>query len=464
MTDKQKTYVTATFKERMLFGFEGFTAVLMVGTMMLFFQPFCTGYLGLPAATPGAIYLVIMIIDAITDPIFGILVDRYSILKSRKYSPWYYAGVVLLCVGGLGVFWFPNIDSAIGMTFFVFAMYAVQTFGNTFITVSIGPLRNLITTDPAQRSTLPVFSSIPALAASVLVVLIPVLVKVLGTERTGYRHLLMIFSILGIIAGLFVVRAVREKDSAAAANTAASSTASLRVMWEELRSNKPLQMLLVADTTNSFAGSMVASSGIYFYKYVLGDINLEIQPIVSAIGIVTGLAGAFVAAAIAKKRGRKNAYVLGTIIGICIPSIMLIVRPFKILALFIAIMSLGSVFGGLTGNTKWVMIADCVDYGFWKTGRFVPAVYNSIFSFITKLSLGLAGGAISLVLGAVHFVDNNLAQPQNIVITIMLLQFLLPILGHVCSLFAMKHYEIDMNLYQTMMSDIAEKKAALEEQ
>jgi Na+/melibiose symporter-like transporter len=129
-----------------MFGFEGFTAVLIVGTMLLFFQPFATGVLGLAPAVPGLIFAATlicalfyvfrfeasritslqtgklhakeckMVVDAFTDPLFGVLVDKRKLLKSRKYTPWYYLGVIVLCAGAVGVFWNPGLESAMAMT------------------------------------------------------------------------------------------------------------------------------------------------------------------------------------------------------------------------------------------------------------------------------------------------------------------------------------------------------------
>jgi Na+/melibiose symporter-like transporter len=406
-------FVKASFMERVMFGFEGFTAVLMVGMMLLFFQPFCTGVLGLAPAVPALIYSVVMVVDAFTDPVFGVLVDKRRLLKSRKYTPWYYLGVIVLCLGATGVFWNPALKTATAMTVFVLIMYLFQTFGNTFITVSIGPLRSVIATDPGQRSTLPAFSSIPALLASVFVAGIPMLVKLLGDKPDSYRWLAMGFSCLALAASLLVVLSLGKKDGEAVAVSAESF--SIKDMREALKANKPLRMLIIADTTNTLASGMVAASAIYFYKYVVNDINLELQPIVSLIGIFTGLAGAFVAAAAAKKLGRKAAYVLGTWIAIGVAATLLIFRPFSNVLIFVPIMSLGSIFGGLVGNTKWVMIADCVDYGFWKSGKSAPAVCNSIFSFVGKLSLAISGTLIAAILSLAGFQDNSLPQQPPVV-------------------------------------------------
>ncbi|MDR1642434.1 MAG: MFS transporter, partial [Clostridiales bacterium] len=446
-------FVKATFLERVMFGFEGFTAVLMVGTTLLFFQPFCTGVLGLAPAAPALIYSVVMVVDAFTDPVFGVFVDKYRLVKSRKYTPWYYLGVIILCLGVTGVFWNPALKTATAMTVFVLVMYLFQTFGNTFITVSIGPMRSVIATDPGQRSTLPAFSSIPALLASVFVAGIPVLVKLLGDRPDSYRWLTMGFSFLSLAASLLVVFSLGKRDK----TVISGESFTIRDMWEALKANKPLQMLIIADTTNTLASGMVAASAIYFYKYVINDINLEIQPIVSLIGIFTGLVGAFVAAVIAKKLGRKAAYVLGTWIAIGVASVLLLFRPFGNIFVFVPIMSLGSVFGGLVGNTKWVMIADCVDYGYWKSGKSAPAVYNSIFSFVGKLSLAISGTLIAAILSMAGFQDNSLPQKPPVVAALIAITFLFPILGHIASILSMRHYEIDSELYEKMTRENAQR-------
>ena len=115
---------------------------------------FATNVAGITIEAAGVILAIASIFDAVTDPIFGTIVDKYKISKKYRYIPWYVMGVVFICIGMIGIFFGPNVAAPAA---WMMCFYLVQAVGGTFLTVSISPLRNILTNEPGQRSILPFF-------------------------------------------------------------------------------------------------------------------------------------------------------------------------------------------------------------------------------------------------------------------------------------------------------------------
>lgn len=84
-------YSTGNFANNIIF--------MMVGTYITYFY---TNILGISPAMAGLVFMVARLVDAFTDPLMGIIVDKTN-TKIGKYRPWIIAGapfLLLLCTVG----------------------------------------------------------------------------------------------------------------------------------------------------------------------------------------------------------------------------------------------------------------------------------------------------------------------------------------------------------------------------
>ena len=110
-------------------------------------------------------------------------------------------------------------------------------------------------------------------------------------------------------------------------------------------------------------------------------------------------------------------------------------------------MSLNALCRRLTAQNVDPMIADVVDYHTFKTGKFMPGMIASAFSFIDKVISSFAGSIVGLLMGLAGYHAN--AQPTTELFWTSLLIYLgFPILGDIISIIAMKFYNIDKTVYQ----------------
>ncbi len=101
----------------------------------------------------------------------------------------------------------------------------------------------------------------------------------------------------------------------------------------------------------------------------------------------------------------------------------------------------------LSNGSVVPMLADCTDYETYRSGRFVPGMIGTIFSFVDKLLSSLSNLIVGLAL-TIAGVGNTVIPPNQSMggkfDTVILLCFCgIPILGHIASLIAMRFYDLD---------------------
>lgn len=113
-------------------------------------------------------------------------------------------------------------------------------------------------------------------------------------------------------------------------------------------------------------------------------------------------------------------------------------------------------------STLTPLIADCSDYETYRSGRYVPGMVATIFSFIDKLLSSLSTLIVGFALayagvGAVTITPN---EPVNAVFNnVILICFcIVPILGHIATLVAMRFYDLTKEKMEEVQHTIAERK------
>ena len=79
--EEAEGYNVATTRQMVCFGMEGFPAIVFSGLISTFYMYFATNVAGITIEAAGVILAIASIFDAVTDPIFGTIVDKYKISK-----------------------------------------------------------------------------------------------------------------------------------------------------------------------------------------------------------------------------------------------------------------------------------------------------------------------------------------------------------------------------------------------
>ncbi len=449
MNEKSVVYERATTKEVILYGGAeglGFSINLFI---TMFFMYFTANVYLVPVAFAGLIVTIARFFDAITDPIVGTIIDRTN-TKWGRFRPFVLIGGILYPLSAVLLFWGPDIgNKAIYMLIF----YILNSLGITFLSVAVNSTRGIMTKDPAQR----VMLSIPATIAMTIAMMIIMIGTVPFTQHFGgeikaWRLWVIALAVLCFVSWRCFDFAIRKKDTPDKYKIGGSEKVTFKQQWQIMKSNRPLQMLIIASATNDLATGINAAVQMFFWVYVVR--RIELQPITGALAIPVMLIMSIVVGGLAKKFSKKQIFVVGSWFGLIIPVIILVIQPFDNIPLLLGLMILSTLASPLTQVTKFPMMADCIDYGEWKTDVKAAGAISSVFTFFNKLGNSIPAVIVGVILASLGFVEGAETQNQGVLTAIVWIMYGGAIFGHVCSVIAMKFYPITRELYDQMITDM----------
>ena len=197
-------------------------------------------------------------------------------------------------------------------------------------------------------------------------------------------------------------------------------------------------MLMSAFGTDMIANSALLAVNMYYFKYVLGRVDLV--PITSVALTVTGVLSNLAIPFLTKKVGKKRLYWYGSLFSI-VPLAVLLLKPVVPSAALIVLITLFGLISTVPSALAWAMLPDCVDYAEYVTGVKGNGVVSSTFSFMNKFCGAIGAFLASYLLGIFGFAANQ-EQTQTVLFIIVVLRFGIPILGYIASLLSMHFYEL----------------------
>ncbi len=125
-------------------------------------------------------------------------------------------------------------------------------------------------------------------------------------------------------------------------------------------------------------------------------------------------------------------------------------------------------FTSISGNIVIPMTADCADYEVYRSGKYVPGMMGTLFSFVDKLISSLAPLITGIVFSLIGFADAlpdvNTPYSTKLHVTAVLLMYGVLVLGLICNLIGMHFYPLTKEKMAEIQDEIAEIKAKAAEQ
>lgn len=442
--------------------------------LMMFSSYVAAGGYGIAIAVAGLVATYSRVFDAVTDPIIGLITTRMS-SKYGKARICLVVGLATMILSCLSMFFW-----CIGTNLVIFTLcYMGYIIGYTIYNVGHTTAQSVLTNDPKQRPKISRYSIIYTTIFSALQsrFLSGYLAPKHGGLNTGlFQELCLIVCAVSVVFVALAVIAIWSKDTKEAYENVSNSPVSFKDMWSVLKSNRAIQTLIVAGASdklalqtagNSFVGTMIF--GIVIGNYAFnGKLALIILPVQIAL--------VFLATKFAGKHGIKAANVKWTTYSIIAAAVMIlyliVIDPTKIsqvtlpTVIFVVLHACCAATQMATSATTGAMIPDCADYELFRSGKYMPAVVGTVYSFVDKLVSSLATTIAALGVSLVGYVSvtPQPGDPSSPAIFAMAL-FLwkgLPILGWLCTLIAMRWYPLDKDMMdevkRTNAERIAEKK------
>ena len=429
----------------------------------LYFLVYCTEIYGFSALLVGSIMMGTRLFDAVTDPFIGLLIDTTD-TRFGRFRPWILGGAILS--GAMSVLMFSGIKtgSSIGDLILVIILYSVWVLGYTAQTACTKSVQNILTCVPKQRSWINALGTL----FSVLVYLfamagaLPIIKSLGGIADSGaWRTGGMIFAAVQLAFAVLVVLGIGKKD---VAENYIKLQVKEKPRFEDFikifKSNRALQMLIIAASTNKITQTMQSGLTVLLFVYVAR--NQALQSTVPIFSVPFMIIATFVLIKLIDKYGRKETFTFsswgGFLFGLAAIALVPI-NPSNLIWLVIVV-SINLILTAGAGEINIIsMIADSADYEYYTHNRFVPSMIGATFSFIDKLVSSFGTLIIGVILTGVGFVSIT-ATPASPVMfwSVLAMYFGFPALGHLCSIISMKFYPLDKKTHERMLTELAERE------
>lgn len=404
------------------------------GLLLLFYL---TDTLAVPASIAGLAIVVPKVWDIITDPIVGAWSDRSDTPWGRR-RPFLLAGALTLPLCFIGLFAAPPGDPMFAFVWVIVAFCLAAT-AFTLFQVPYAAMPAEMTTDYHERTTLiayrMAFLTVGILAGGALA---PALVKSGGGGPAGYLQMAVVLSVITMLAMLIAFFGTRHAPSTAAV----AHTLGLRAQIGVALANRDYRRLLIAYGLQCVALGAVLAAVPYFVRYTLGADE----------GVVTLLFVCLVApaivtmplwTAISRRRGKRFAYVLATLIFAVMAASLIFAGPGPLVLVGVQVGLLGVGFAGLQ-VFPFALLPDLIDADAQRTGLRREGVFTALWFVGEKAGFATGAWLVSAMLAATGFLERRagelVVQPDTALLGIHIAMAIVPAVLAVLSLPLLLHH------------------------
>ena len=438
------------------------------------------GY-GISTAIVGVILTGTRILDAVTDPLLAFVYDKVN-TRWGKIRILMVSGFLVESLALLAMF---HLFSSKGFGIITFTLlYIVYILGYTVINMTIQTVPALMSNDPKQRPVIGVWQTVfnymvpVALSIVLNVILLPLCGGTYNqTFLSAAVKLCLGLGLVGLIFACIGVSAFDKPENFRGISKK-HEPLKLKDMADVLMHNRPLQSYIISAASDKIAQQVASQSIIVTMLNGILIGNMGLATILSTIGMLPSIVFAIIGAKYAGKHGSKKTIVTWT--GICTifavimiifltainPAEIAVMGPVMIIYVLLTFALNGSKMCVTTANSAFM--ADIIDFELDRSGKYIPAVVTGTYSLLDKLisSFGamIATGAVAMIGYTSTMPQPGDARTPAIFWMTIFLCFVLPILGWLCTLIAMRFCKLDKAEMVNVQKRIAEKKTALQKE
>jgi len=380
--------------------------------------------IGISAATAAAILLLPKLWDAVNDVLFGYLMDRYTFPNQQKFLPWVRIGTSAIGITTVALFAIPPAMSQASKVFWFLIAYILFDVSYTILDAPAYALTTVMTSDVEERTTIIAGGKLWAMVGGVIAtLLVPILRPILG-----WFAACVVFVAVSIVLMIPVIRNVQERNTV---SSASDNSPGIREMLRYLRSNRYLFVVLAAMLLLGLA-SLEQKMAIYTGRICLGQENMA--TLVAGGAALSVITVSAVVPKLARKWDKFHVLCTGLLFAIVMDVIAWFLG-YDILAVALIMTMLKCSGLGFWSVVIYMLIADTVEYGTYRTGIRAAGISFSLQTFVAKLKNGLMGTVVLLSLSSVGFVEGEGAiQPEGVAEGVWALFCLFPAFGFAIAL------------------------------
>ncbi len=380
--------------------------------------------IGIAAATAAFILLVPKLWDAVNDMLFGYIIDRTRFKNGQKFIPWVKIGVSAIGITTIALFAIPeSMNQTIKVVWFLVA-YIIFDISYTILDAPAYAVTTVMTSDVQERTSIIAGGKLWGMVGGVVATLLVPMLR----PKLGWFAACVVFVVVSVLMMVPMMFSVKERHSETAE---VETNPSFIEIMHYLKCNKYLIVALAAMLLLGVA-SLEQKMAIYMGRICLGQEN-------TATLVAGGAAiSVIVVSAIVPKLSKKwdKFYVLcGGMVFTIVMNIVAFFVGYDSLVMAILMTMLKCSGLGFWSVVIYMLIADTVEYGTYKTGTRAAGISFSLQTFVAKLKNGIIGSVVLMSLAMVGFIEGeNAIQPAGVADGVWALFCLLPAVGFAIAL------------------------------
>ena len=458
------------------------TATNVYLMMMNYATFYLMGWVGVGMMVASSLTMMMRIWDGVTDPFVGFMVDKTN-GKFGKNRPFIVIGQIILCVTSYIAFHVTHkLPQGVRFPFYVVVLM-VYYLGYTCQCVVTKSAQSCVTNDPKQR---PMFASFDGVFNTLLFAILGIIIPRIANSYNdvgGYASLEFfdtLWKMTAVMSAIFTIIAVisiAPKDRSEFFGTGKPVKVGLKDYWDTLKNNRAIQMLVLSASTDKLGSSAKSSAVMVAMFACIAGSNLLQSNVTGLVTIPSTIVCFLFISFFATRLGQRKAMLIGSVGGLITNGILAALwlfgdpttmtsNPetgalnwgyFLIIYLVFTIVTAG--FQGISGN---IVIPMTADYEVYRTGKYVPGLMGTLFSFVDKLVSSFAPMVAGIMFSMCGFTDHNpvMGDPVTPGLRggVVFCAYGMIMIGLVCNLIAMKFYPLTKEKMEEIQDEVAQIK------
>ncbi len=444
------------FTEKLGYGLGDAASNFFFQVFNIFLLYFYTDVFGLEAALVGVMFIVTKVVDAVSDPVMGLVADRTE-TRWGKFRPYLLWGAIPYGLCGYAMFAGPELSDS-GKLIYAYVTYTMMMLAYTVINIPYSALMGVMTSNSLERTSISSYRFVCAFGAAWLIGTFVTPLKTIlggGDEAMGFRLTMMIFAAISIALFWVTFATTRERVKPM------QEKSSLKLDFKAMLSNKPWLTLFLAAIFTLMNVAVRNGAIMYYFKYYVGDDGTPIflifdkTAVFMSIGLFTMVVGIACTKALAARFDKRLLLIVLSFLNAVAMAAFFVIPPEQYW-LMVLVNSVGTFIIGPTPALVWAMYADTADYGEWKSGRRTTALVFSALQFAQKLGLAVGAGLSGFILSLFGFIANQ-AQSDLSIMGIRLMFSIFPAMLAVAGIIAIFFYPLRDSEVKTIEAELNER-------
>jgi GPH family glycoside/pentoside/hexuronide:cation symporter len=430
-----------SFTEKLGYGAGDAASNFFFQVFNIFLLYYYTDVFGIDAALVGVMFIVTKVVDAVSDPVMGLVADRTE-TRWGKFRPYLLWGAIPYGLCGFAMFAGPDLSDS-GKLIYAYATYTLMMLAYTVINIPYSALMGVMTPSSLERTSVSSYRFVCAFGAAWLVGTFVTPLKTIlggGDEALGFRLTMMIFAVISIALFWVTFATTRERVKPM------QEKSSLKLDFKAMLGNGPWLTLFFAAIFTLMNVAVRNGAIMYYFKYYVGDDGSAIflifdkTAVFMSLGLFAMVVGITCTKMLAARFDKRKLLLVLSFFNALAMAVFFVIPPEQYW-LMVLVNAVGAFIVGPTPALVWAMYADTADYGEWKSGRRTTALVFSALQFAQKLGLAVGAGLSGIILSLFGFIANQ-AQSDLSIMGIRLMFSIFPAILAIAGVVAIFFYPL----------------------